>query len=122
MRDTTLLTVFGLLAGLSGATRGQSISPIGWSLPWGLEVGEPIAMRPDGQWIAFAEAPFGHCTPSTITHQLSIVRPDGTGYRVVLDVPTLSALWPSTINPNRIEQIRWPGRRERCPVPARTRS
>ncbi len=107
----TVLIAWLLACGSSAV--GQSISPIGWSLPWGIEVGEPIAMRPDGEWIAFAEAPFGYCTPSTITHQLSIVRPDGTGYRVVLDVPTLSKLWPSTINPNRIEQIRWAGNTDR---------
>ncbi len=103
------------LLACSSSAVGQSISPIGWAYPWsGAVSGEPIAMRPDGEWIAFAETPLHFpCLPSILTHQLSIVRPDGTGYRVVLDVPTLSALWPSTINPNRIEQIRWAGNTDR---------
>ena len=114
MRSVKMPAVALLLAVLSGDAPGQSIIPIGWALPWsGIVAVEPIAMRPDGQWVAFAETPVGPCLPSIVTDRLSIVRPDGTGYRVVLDVPTLSALWPSTINPNRIEQIRWAGNTDR---------
>lgn len=90
-------------------TAAQSVSPIGKFLePWGaLFDGGCIAMTTDGGTIAFLETQ-GGCSTQTL-QRISMIRPDGTGYRVVVDWPVLEALEEPLPGQTGIKQLRISG-------------
>jgi hypothetical protein len=88
---------------------GQVRSPIGDYLqPYGgLTVAMNIAMTPDGEWIFFEES-WGSGCSSGAFQRISMIHPDGTGYRVVLDEAVIAASQPTAAN-SLIKDIRVSG-------------
>lgn len=98
MRSLAIALVLLLLAATPSS--GQATSIVGSYLaPWaGLAGGEVgiISMSPDGETILFVETGAGHCSnPFPTFQRLSTIKPDGTGYRVVVDENTILGLWPN---------------------------
>lgn len=91
LRKSLLLVCGVLLVGPSASAQAES--PIGSFLaPWsdsGNYFGSPMAVTPDGSLIAFVEG-LGTCFNHL--QRISMIRPDGTGYRVVVDTPVLNEL------------------------------
>lgn len=87
------------LAGAQGeSVIGSFLAP--WFDPAGFS-GETLAMTPDGSLIAFVEGQ-GNCNLDSAIQRISIIRPDGTGYRIVVDTPVLDRLQPSSFTVIRI--------------------
>lgn len=83
-----------LLLGLSWtAVQAQPISRIGTFIdPWG---GASVSgdITADGQWLVFAEKKGSGCSGVTF-ERLSMIRTDGTDYRVIIDWPEMELLEP----------------------------
>jgi hypothetical protein len=88
--------VVGVLLALPAS--GQVRSPIADYLqPYGgLVNGTNIVMTPDGEWIFFNES-WGSGCSSGAFERISRIRPDGTGYRVILDKDQLALLKPTPV-------------------------
>jgi len=99
MNPLPRLFVAGCFAiSVSVSASGQSVSIIGSYLeipgPHGYPEPEACAMTPDGKTIAFVETDGVGCDATTY-QKISLIRPDGTGYRVVVEADVLKALAPT---------------------------
>ena len=98
------VAVIAAWLGLITSTVAQADSPMGLFLaPWAGHHAQPIAVTSDGTVIVFVESS-NWCNQGD-QERLSVIRSDGTGYRVVLDVAELTAIKPFPGAENRIEQL-----------------
>ncbi len=95
MNRSDLLCAIIMTCG-AGSTplQSQSLSYVGEYLGgWGAWPGSaPASMSATGEWIAFVESDTVPCVGGV--ERISMIRPDGTGYRIVVDIPVLEDLEP----------------------------